>query len=101
MHILTKAAATAAGLALTAALLISSPARSQTQQNRHLCSSGCRAAYAAIARALPHDRTNELARAIVHTQGFDFVALSRALDVPTSAQIMSRFRALEPISLRR
>jgi hypothetical protein len=57
------------------------------------CSQACRAGYQAIARALPRDRANVVARAIVRTSGFSYPELSRALGVPTGAQIRARWRA--------
>ncbi len=57
------------------------------------CAVACRAAYEAIARALPHDAGNVLARAIVRTPDFSYVDLARAMHVPTAAQIVARWRA--------
>ena len=47
----------------------------------------CRAAYAVIARALPRDKSNRLAKIILRTPGFDYDALNRALGIATPAQI--------------
>jgi hypothetical protein len=57
------------------------------------CSVHCRAAYQAIARALPEDSSNTLARAIVRTPGFGYAELSRALGVPTAGKILAEWRA--------
>lgn len=56
------------------------------------CGQPCAAAYHAIAEALPNDRDNELARAMLHTPHFDYQELSRALHVPTIAEIRSQWR---------
>lgn len=56
------------------------------------CAQACTAAYRAIAEALPYDRDNELARAMLRTPHFDYVELDRALHVPTLAQIHVQWR---------
>ncbi len=55
------------------------------------CSSSCVVAYAVIAEALPRDRTNMLARAIVATPGFNYMELSSALHIPTTRQVKARW----------
>ncbi|HEX6761957.1 MAG TPA: hypothetical protein VF094_04065 [Gaiellaceae bacterium] len=57
------------------------------------CGVHCRAAYQAIARALPDDSSNTLVRAIVRTPGFGYPELSRALGVPTAGEILAEWRA--------
>jgi hypothetical protein len=56
------------------------------------CGPTCLRAYDAIAKALPGDRGNVLARAILSTPGFDYPQLSRALHVPTQAEILALWR---------
>jgi hypothetical protein len=76
---------TAAGPHATADAPASSVARTA-------CGPSCRSAYAAIARALPHDRANMLAHAILGTPGFDYLQLARALRIPTVAEIRAQWR---------
>jgi hypothetical protein len=76
---------TAAGPHATADAPASSVARTA-------CDPSCRTAYAAIARALPRDRGNVLAAAILATPGFDFLQLARALRIPTVAEIRAQWR---------
>lgn len=85
----------AAAAALAAPALVRSDATGAVgaAPRQAACGLPCRAAYRAIARALPHDSTNAVARAIVRTPGFDYAELSRALGVPTAAEIVSRWRA--------
>jgi hypothetical protein len=56
------------------------------------CGRTCEAAYDAIASALPRERDDRLARAILATPGFDYLQLDHSLGVPTSAQIHARWR---------
>jgi hypothetical protein len=56
------------------------------------CARTCKAAYSAIAAALPHERGELLARAIVTTPGFDYLQLARSLHIPTRAQIHAQWR---------
>lgn len=55
------------------------------------CGPSCRAAYGAIARALPQDRENVLLSALLHTRGIDWTMLAVALHVPTARQIHARW----------
>jgi hypothetical protein len=81
-------AAVAAGLALALCAAASSDAGGPSS----MCNGACRAAYAAIARAFPHDTGNALAPAIVKTPGFSYRELERALHVPSGAQIRTEWR---------
>jgi hypothetical protein len=83
-------AAAAAAAALVVAPLGAGAARSRVVGDR--CGTSCYAAYAAIARALPGDRSNVLARAVLGTRGFDYAQLARALQVPSPAEIRRRWR---------
>jgi hypothetical protein len=74
--------------ALTATVASAAPSTTRRQQ----CNLPCRAAYAAIARALPHDRGNTLARSILSTPHFDYLQLANAMHVPTPAQIRRWWR---------
>jgi len=56
------------------------------------CYRTCTAAYRAIAEVLPHDHDNRLARAIVHTPGFDYAKLSRLLRIPTVSHVRAQWR---------
>jgi hypothetical protein len=56
------------------------------------CASSCRAAYDAIAKALPRDRENVLLSALLHTPGVDWRLLARSLHVPTARQIHAEWR---------
>lgn len=56
------------------------------------CAQACTAAYRVIAEALPHDRDNDLARAMLGAPDFDYLELDRALHVPTIAQIHAQWR---------
>jgi len=56
------------------------------------CGPSCRSAYAAIAQALPRDRGNVLASAILGTPGFDYLELARALQIPTLGEIHAHWR---------
>jgi hypothetical protein len=56
------------------------------------CSRSCRAAYEAIAKALPRERGELLDRAILATPGFDYLQLDHWLRIPTSAQIHAQWR---------
>jgi hypothetical protein len=86
VHRTTIAAILAA--ALTAAVASAAPSVPRRQQ----CASECRAAYTAIARALPQDRENTLARAILSTPHFDYLQLAKAMHVPTPAQVRRWWR---------
>ena len=86
---------TAATLAIMLALFTGAAARSSAQPANHDCKSACLAAYAAIAQAIKSDSDNALARAIIHTHGFNYMLLSRALGVPNGNEILARFHALE------
>jgi hypothetical protein len=55
------------------------------------CGPKCAAAYAVIAEALPQDRANALARAILATPGFDYSELTSALHIPTTTQVKARW----------
>jgi hypothetical protein len=68
------------------------PAQGPAAISSRACGPTCRAAYQAIAEALPHDRDNYLARAILATPGFDYLQLTRALHVPTIARIRAQWR---------
>lgn len=68
------------------------PERAASATAASACGTPCQAAYEAIAKALPDDRGNSLARAILRTPGFDYPALSRALHIPTLAQIDAQWR---------
>jgi hypothetical protein len=57
------------------------------------CGPSCLAAYRVIARALPEDRTDQLARAIAATSGFDYARLARVLRIPTTAQLRAQWRS--------
>jgi hypothetical protein len=74
--------------ALTATVASAAPSTTPRQQ----CNLACRAAYTAIARALPHDRENTLARAILSTPQFDYLQLAKAMHVPTPAQVRRWWR---------
>jgi hypothetical protein len=69
------------------------------------CGPPCVAAYRAIARALPEDRSGNLAHAILAVPGFDYRRLARALRIPTPAQLRVQWRrrcdALYPTDPRR
>jgi hypothetical protein len=82
----TLAAILAAALTAT----VASAAPSTTRQEQ--CNLPCRAAYAAMARALPQDRENTLARSILSTPHFDYLQLAKALHVPTPAQVRGWWR---------
>lgn len=56
------------------------------------CGAPCAAAYRAIARALPRDRADTLARSILATPGFDYRRLALALGIPTTAQLRADWR---------
>lgn len=79
--------------ALVALAAGSSAARPVAAGPPPACSSSCRAAYDAIAKALPRDRGNVLLKALLHTPGFDWTLLARSLHVPTARQIDEEFRA--------
>jgi hypothetical protein len=70
----------AAALAMTAA-----PGGNAAAPAR--CGPTCVAAYAVIAKALPHDREHLLARTILATPGFDYGELTSALHIPTTTQV--------------
>ena len=55
------------------------------------CARTCRAAYRAIAEALPEDRAGNLARAILRTPSFDYLELDHALHIPTTAQVRTQW----------
>jgi hypothetical protein len=74
--------------ALTAMVASAAPSATRPQQ----CALACRAAYTAIARALPQDRENTLARAILSTPHFDYLQLAKAMHVPTPAQVRRWWR---------
>ncbi|HXH97752.1 MAG TPA: hypothetical protein VNH40_11130 [Gaiellaceae bacterium] len=80
--------AAALAAALTATVASAAPSTARRQQ----CTLPCRAAYAAIARALPQDRENTLARAILGTPHFDYPQLAKAMRIPTPAQIRRWWR---------
>lgn len=75
-------------VALTASVASAAPSAARRQQ----CDLPCRAAYTAIARALPQDRENTLASAILSTPHFDYLQLTKAMHVPTLAQVRRRWR---------
>jgi hypothetical protein len=80
--------AVAALLALLAlAVARSGPAAATRAAPALECGAACVSAYAAIATALPGDRANVLARAILDTPGFDYARLARALHVPTTREL--------------
>lgn len=56
------------------------------------CGGSCVAAYRLVAEALPGDRSNSLARAILATPRFDYERLGRALEVPTALKIEAQWR---------
>jgi hypothetical protein len=56
------------------------------------CGASCAAAYSAIARALPADRADGLARAVLATPGFDYGRLAHTLGIPTNAQLRAQWR---------
>jgi len=64
----------------------------QTIAASESCGTGCQAAYRIVASALPADRTNVLARAILATPNFDYARLARALRIPTIPQIKAQWR---------
>jgi hypothetical protein len=68
------------------------PVATQTAAPETQCGRPCVAAYQAIAEALPHDRNNHLAHAILGAPGFDYLQLARALHVPTIARIRADWR---------
>ena len=68
------------------------PGGSRAAAQRSTCGTSCVAAYRAIARALPRDGTESLAHAIATTPGFDYARLSRALRIPTAAQLRADWR---------
>ncbi|HZT17107.1 MAG TPA: hypothetical protein VFA19_14300 [Gaiellaceae bacterium] len=87
--------AIALGAAIAFAVALSPHGRAgAANAPRHVapCAAACRAAYRAIARALPRDASNALAPAIVRTRDFSYPELTRALHVPTTAQILARWR---------
>jgi len=84
---LAASACLAAGT--TAATSTSTPAPAESSQP---CTRICRSAYEAIAKALPRDRDNVLARAILGTRGCDYAELARALHVPTASEIEAQWR---------
>jgi uncharacterized membrane protein len=57
-----------------------------------VCGTACSSAYRAIAATLPHDSSNTLARNILAADGFDYARLSRALHVPSGAQLRRQWR---------
>ena len=59
---------------------------------RSTCGTSCAAAYSAIARALPADGATGLAHALLATPGFDYGRLTRALHIPTAAQLRADWR---------
>lgn len=65
----------------------------QTIAASRSCGESCQAAYRIVASALPGDRTNVLARAIVATPNFDYARLTRALRIPTVPEIKAQWRA--------
>ena len=88
-------ATTACSLALLAGFgsgIALRPASAPAVARASTCSARCAAAYSAIARALPADRTAGLADAVLATPGFDYGRLSRALGVPTNAQLRAKWR---------
>lgn len=56
------------------------------------CRTACVAAYAVIARALPHDGSNFLARTILATPGFSYARLNNALGVPSPHDVEKQWR---------
>jgi hypothetical protein len=56
------------------------------------CTRVCRSAYEVIAKALPHDHGNVLARAILSTSGLSYAQLTRALHIPTTTEIRAQWR---------
>ena len=79
---------------ITAGLLrtLSGPGVAPAASAPAACGPSCLAAYRVIARALPQDRTEQLARAITATPGFDYGRLARLLRIPTTAQLRARWR---------
>lgn len=57
------------------------------------CGSSCQAAYRVVAAALPDDRANVLAGAILSTANFDYARLTRVLRIPTVPEIKAQWRA--------
>ena len=86
-HMITIAAA-----AVVLAVSWSVPAGATRPATSPGCGATCLSAYAAIARALPRDHENVLARAILSTPGFDYGQLGRALHVPTTREIRASWR---------
>jgi hypothetical protein len=68
------------------------PAGAPAASPRSTCGMPCAAAYSAIARALPAAGAEGLAHAVLVTPGFDYDRLSRALGIPTNAQLRARWR---------
>lgn len=93
MRLTITAIAATAALAAPAFVRGDAAGAAGAQREPAACGTSCRAAYRAIAAALPHDQRNVLARAVVRTPGFDYAELSRALGVPTAAEIVGRWRA--------
>jgi hypothetical protein len=76
---------------IAALALVAAGATGGTAAAPARCASSCAAAYTVIADALPRDRANVLARAIVGTPGFDYDELARALRVRTTTQVKARW----------
>lgn len=77
---------------VAACRVLERPARRRSLPLSRDCGAACVAAYAVIARALPHDGDNDLAHAILATPGFSYARLDEALGVPSIHELEQQWR---------